>query len=34
MLVHSVEGSAMQMRYLWAYPDFARQLGQNADANL
>jgi hypothetical protein len=25
--MHSVEGCAYQMRYLWTHPDSARQLG-------
>src|ERR1700677_807109 len=28
MLAHSVEARAIQMRYMWAHPDFARQLRQ------
>jgi len=29
MLVHSVEGTAYQIRYLLSNPDFARRLGEN-----
>lgn len=34
MLAHSIEGTAYQIRYLLANPDFARQLGENGQEHV